>query len=118
MLFFGCRHPDKDYIYREELEASHKEGSISQLIVAFSRAQEHKVYVQHKMEEKDTADKIWNLLQTGANFYVCGESLMARDVHDALLKIIETKGNKTREQAQKYIDDLQHKSRYLSDVWS
>jgi len=32
ILFFGCRHPDKDYIYGEELEAYHKEGSITQLL--------------------------------------------------------------------------------------
>jgi len=120
ILFFGCRHPDKDYIYKEELETYHKEGSITQLIVAFSRAQENKVYVQHKISEKDTADKIWNLLQNeGANFYVCGDArLMARDVQETLLNIIETKGNKTREQAHKYIENLQDQSRYLSDVWS
>jgi len=119
ILFFGCRNPDKDYIYKEELEAYHKEGIINQLIVAFSRTQEHKVYVQHKMSEKDTSEKIWKLLQANANFYVCGDArLMARDVQETLLNIIATHGNKTPEQAQEYLDHLQSHSRLLSDVWS
>jgi len=119
ILFFGCRNPDKDYIYKEELEAYHKEGIINQLIVAFSRTQEHKVYVQHKMSEKDTSEKIWKLLQANANFYVCGDArLMARDVQETLLNIISTQGNKTPEQAQEYLDHLQSHSRLLSDVWS
>lgn len=38
MLFFGCRHPDIDYLYKEELEAAEKEG-VLQLVLAFSRQQ-------------------------------------------------------------------------------
>jgi len=119
ILFFGCRHPDKDYIYREELEQYAVEGVITKLIVAFSRSQERKVYVQHKLMEEGTQDYIWQLLQQGACFYVCGDArLMARDVSDALLNLVMTKGEKSRPEAQKYIDDLQKEQRYLSDVWS
>jgi len=36
LLFYGCRHPYKDYIYREELEALEKTGLVK-LFIAFSR---------------------------------------------------------------------------------
>lgn len=42
-MFFGCRHKNEDYIYQEELEKAEKNGVLTQLHVAFSRDQDHKV---------------------------------------------------------------------------
>jgi len=120
ILFFGCRHPEKDYIYQEELEGHAAEGTLSRLVVAFSRVEEKKkVYVQDKMKEEDIPDQIWRLLESGAHFYICGDArLMARDVSETLLNIIMEKGSRSRQEAQKYVDELQNSQRHLSDVWS
>lgn len=42
-MYFGCRHKNEDYIYQEELEEAEKNAVLTQLNVAFSRDQEHKV---------------------------------------------------------------------------
>ena len=37
LLYFGCRHSDIDYIYKEEIGNFKKNGQISHLREAFSR---------------------------------------------------------------------------------
>jgi len=70
VLFFGCRKQSEDYIYQEELEGYKKEGVLSGLHVAFSREQEHKVYVQHLLGEEGKT--VFELLEKQGFFYVCG----------------------------------------------
>lgn len=43
VLFYGCRHRNEDFLYQEELEGFEQTGVLTQLSVAFSRDQEHKV---------------------------------------------------------------------------
>src|SRR5256885_9274579 len=45
MLFFGCRHPDQDFLYADELKKFASDG-VSELHTAFSRADGPKTYVQ------------------------------------------------------------------------
>jgi len=42
VLFFGCRHPNQDYIYNEELEHFVNEGVLTNLYVAFSELRKKK----------------------------------------------------------------------------
>src|SRR5947208_15718623 len=48
MLFFGCRHPDQDFLYADELKAFEADG-ITELHTAFSRAQGRKTYVEKRI---------------------------------------------------------------------
>eukprot|EP01126_Amoeba_proteus_P047685 TRINITY_DN5461_c0_g1_i2.p1 TRINITY_DN5461_c0_g1~~TRINITY_DN5461_c0_g1_i2.p1 ORF type:complete len:356 (+),score=87.52 TRINITY_DN5461_c0_g1_i2:67-1068(+) len=101
-LYFGCRNPEEDYMYREELEGYVADGTLTKLHLAFSRIQEKKVYVQHKMLDSENSKNIWTILSNGGCTYICGDAnSMAVDVTNALIQIISTEGNLTKEQAKK-----------------
>jgi len=38
-LFFGCRRESEDFLYRADFEGFEKDGTLSQLHIAYSRAQ-------------------------------------------------------------------------------
>ncbi|MFC0476522.1 sulfite reductase subunit alpha [Robertmurraya beringensis] len=115
-LFFGDQHAETDFLYKEELEGYVKEGSLTKLETAFSRDSEQKVYVQHKMLEN--SKEIYEWLEKGGYFYVCGDkTYMAKDVHEALITIIETEGSLSREEAESYLNDLKKQGRYQRDVY-
>jgi sulfite reductase (NADPH) flavoprotein alpha-component len=117
-LFFGDQHRATDYLYEDELEEWHRQGFLTRRDLAFSRDQAQKVYVQHRMLEQGAT--LWDWLQNGAYFYVCGDAKrMARDVHETLIKVAETFGQLSREAASNYVDVVlaQTEKRYLKDVY-
>jgi len=118
VMFFGCRSKSYDYIYQADLEAAEADGSLTNLLVAFSRDQAEKVYVQHLVEQQ--AALIYRLLiEEGGHFYICGDAAeMARDVQAALLKAVETAGGLSTEEAGKKIQELKDSHRFQLDVWA
>ncbi|PIC39356.1 hypothetical protein B9Z55_011071 [Caenorhabditis nigoni] len=116
-LYYGCRHPDHDYIYKEELEKFQEDGVLTHLNCAFSRAQEKKIYVQDRLWE--TRDRIWESINAGAHVYICGDARnMARDVQATLQKIFREVGGKSETDAVAYFKDMEKTKRYQADVWS
>jgi len=115
-LFFGDQKYNEDFLYQLEWQDHLKNGNLARLDVAFSRDQPEKVYVQHKMLEN--AEELWQWLEKGAHFYVCGDaSRMAKDVNDALLEIIASEGGKSPEEADAYVAALKKDKRYQRDVY-
>jgi sulfite reductase (NADPH) flavoprotein alpha-component len=115
-LFFGDQRRSSDYLYASELDPLHRDGFLTRLDLAFSRDQESKVYVQDRMREQSQA--LWQWLEEGAHFYVCGDARrMAKDVEAALLTVIRTAGGRTEEQASEYLESLQTEGRYQKDVY-
>lgn len=115
-LFFGEQTRSKDFLYEQELTGLVADGILNRLDVAFSRDQEHKIYVQDKMREAG-AD-LWAWLQEGAHFYVCGDGArMAKDVDTELHRIAETHGGKTPEEAAAFVESLKKEKRYKKDVY-
>jgi cytochrome P450/NADPH-cytochrome P450 reductase len=116
MLFFGCRDPAQDYLYADELKAFAAEG-ITELHTAFSRGDGPKTYVQHLiLAEKD---RVWNLIEQGAISYVCGDGgRMEPEVKATLVGIYRERTGADAGAAQRWIDDLGAKNRYVLDVWA
>jgi sulfite reductase (NADPH) flavoprotein alpha-component len=89
---------------------------LTKFVTAFSRDQADQIYVQHRMLEH--AAELYDWLENGAIFYVCGDaSRMAKDVDTALHQIVEKVGSKSTEQAKEYVDALKKEKRYRKDVY-
>ena len=115
-LFFGDQHYTYDFLYQLEWQEHLKEGTLHRLDVAFSRDQPEKVYVQDRMVQQ--AKELYQWLEDGAHFYVCGDAnRMAHDVHEALIGIVENQAGISREAAEVYVEDLKKAKRYQRDVY-
>jgi sulfite reductase (NADPH) flavoprotein alpha-component len=115
-LFFGDRNRGTDFLYEDEINAWQATGVLHRLDTAFSRDQAEKVYVQHRMMEN--AAELWQWLEEGGYFYVCGDaSRMAKDVDEALHRIVEQAGGKSKEEAAAYVEELKKAKRYRKDVY-
>lgn len=117
VLFFGCRSETEDFLYKDEwTEYAKKLGDKFHMVTAFSRAGPSKVYVQHKMENHK--DLIGDLMDKGANFYVCGDaSRMARDVQAQLVKILAARAQLSETAAADLVKSFKVNNRYQEDVW-
>ena len=115
-LFFGDQRASTDYLFRDELDAMQRDGSLTRLDLAFSRDQAEKIYVQNRMLEH--AKEVYAWLQEGGGFYVCGDaSRMAKDVDAALHQVIQIAGGKSAEEAAAYVVALKKDKRYQRDVY-
>ena len=117
-LFFGDWTEEGEYLYREEMESWKEKGVITKHELAWSRAGPEKVYVQHLM--KENGEEIWNWINNGAYFYVCGDKeYMAKDVHSTLISICSEFGGMSNEESKDYVEQglMKKEKRYLRDVY-
>jgi cytochrome P450/NADPH-cytochrome P450 reductase len=117
VLFFGCRRPDQDFLYADELKAFAADG-VTTLHVAFSRADGHpKTYVQDLIVRE--SETLWPLIEQGAAIYVCGDaSKMAPAVRRAFADLIAGKSGGSQAEAERRLDAMAAENRYCSDVWA
>ncbi len=115
-LFFGDQREKLDFLYRDQFYAMQKDGVLTRLDTAFSRDQAQKVYVQDRMQEH--AADLFEWLERGAYFYVCGDvTRMAKDVEMALLDVIAKGSHGTLEHAAEYLAAMKKQKRYQRDVY-
>ncbi|OFC68764.1 assimilatory sulfite reductase (NADPH) flavoprotein subunit [Alteromonas confluentis] len=115
-LFFGNPNFTQDFLYQVEWQGYVKSGLVDKITLAFSRDQKEKIYVQHRLTEN--GKEVWEWLEAGAHFYVCGDAThMAKDVEAALVSIIQEHGGKSEEDAKAYIVALRKAKRYQKDVY-
>lgn len=117
-LFYGCRYPDRDFLYHDELEHYLNKQVLTKLYTAFSRCTEKKWYVQDEMN-KYGEDLVRNILRNGAVIYVCGDAkTMLKGVKDALLNNLVVYGHLEESDARDYFNELVKDNRFISDCWS
>jgi sulfite reductase (NADPH) flavoprotein alpha-component len=115
-LFFGDQYFTTDFLYQTEIQKWLETGVLTKLSVAFSRDQQEKVYVQHKMTALKKELYAW--INQGACLYVSGtRNPMSQDVESTLLNIFESEGKQSKTQASQYLENLKEQSRFLLDVY-
>jgi cytochrome P450/NADPH-cytochrome P450 reductase len=116
-LFFGCRHPEQDWLYRHDWERFEAQGWLRHS-PAFSRVDNEPMYVQEALLQQ--AKAVWAFLQQPrARVYICGDAQgMATGVHEALVQLATQQGNLHTEAAKAYWEQMEAQGRYLRDVWS
>jgi cytochrome P450/NADPH-cytochrome P450 reductase len=116
LLFFGCRHPEQDFLYADELKAFVADG-VTELHTAFSRAEGPKTYVQDVIAAQK--DKVWTMIDQGAIVYVCGDGgKMEPGVKAALMAVYRERKGADDAAAARWIEEMGTANRYVLDVWA
>lgn len=117
-LVFGCRRPDHDLLFAQELEQWQQTGVLSRLLLAFSRAPgQPRCYVQDLLRQHSEAVALH--LRAGAYVYLCGDALhMARGVLEALSEVLQEHEALTAAQADERIEQWRTTGRLCLDVWT
>jgi sulfite reductase (NADPH) flavoprotein alpha-component len=114
-LFFGERNKSSDFYFEEELTSYNLEKKLT-LSLAFSRDQDHKIYVQDLIYQHKEEFHEW--IKEGAIIYVCGDAKnMARDVEAAIIKILAEFEKIELKEAQVMLRSLKKQKRYNLDVY-
>ncbi|XP_041098613.1 NADPH-dependent diflavin oxidoreductase 1 isoform X2 [Polyodon spathula] len=116
-LFFGCRQESMDFYCRSEWEELVRAGSLT-LFTAFSRDQEDKVYVQHRVREHGRL--LWDLIvNKKGHFYIAGNAKqMPAAVTDALKTAFESEGRLSAAESEELLAELERQGRFQSETWS
>ncbi|GAA4801668.1 bifunctional P-450/NADPH--P450 reductase [Actinomycetospora chlora] len=116
LLFLGCRDPEDDLLYADELAAYEKAG-VATLYPAYSRVSGYPYrYVQHALE--GAADAVWEAMQADSVVYVCGNaSTMAPGVRAALVAVFRAKTGAGEADGEAWLAGLRSSNRYLEDIW-
>ncbi|KAF2969106.1 hypothetical protein GQX73_g4457 [Xylaria multiplex] len=117
VLFFGCRNPEEDYLYRQELEEARDElGGVFEIVTAFSRVSEHeRQYVQDAIRRK--AKEFCELLDQDASLYICGRASMAREVSKTIRDGLVAQKGWDQAQLRRWTDSMKRGNKWLEDVW-
>ncbi|XP_075761315.1 NADPH-dependent diflavin oxidoreductase 1 isoform X3 [Pelodiscus sinensis] len=116
-LFFGCRQKAKDFYCAAEWQALVSSGHLT-LFTAFSRDQEEKIYVQHRIRENKGL--VWDLLSRGnAHVYLAGNAKqMPAAVAEALRAVCQEEGGLSAPEAEAYLTALERAQRFQMETWS
>lgn len=116
-LYFGARYRAEEYLYGDELDEAHRNGVITDLRLAFSRDQKHKVYIQHLiLEDKEQLAGYFRNDQ--GYFYMCGPTWPVPDVKNAICEgLVASVQGFTMEEADEYLEELKEEGRYVLEVY-
>ncbi|XP_065830378.1 nitric oxide synthase, inducible-like [Oscarella lobularis] len=116
-LFFGCRHPKLDHIYKKDMEELVNEGVLAKVGCAYSRdPNQPKQYVQDQLKQEGEYI-MRKLRKENGHFYVCGDVSMAADVGKTLEVIFEQHGGMSSTEARATVEKMRAMGHYHEDIF-
>lgn len=118
LLYFGCRHPDKDYLYRSELEAWQAAGLV-EVITCFSRPGNGTTGRHVPDALWADRERVWKLFQEeGARVYVCGSAArLGMSSAETWRRIWRKETGRGEMEALEWLEQMRNEQRYTSDVY-
>lgn len=115
-VVFGNQQFRRDFTYQIEWLRWRNAGALTRMDVAFSRDQAQKIYVTDRLRER--ARDLFDWLEQGARIYLCGDrAKLSESTDNALVDIVMSQSNRSRDQALSYIEKLRTDKRYVKDVY-
>lgn len=105
-----------DFLFEDEWEEFLAEGTLTRLVTAFSREQETKCYVQHKLRESG-AEVTDLIIKHDCDIFVCGDLSMTKMVYATVVRLLIDFGNMTQTDAEAYVHKMSQQKRLVQDVW-
>ncbi|KAI8994647.1 hypothetical protein BDB01DRAFT_846667 [Pilobolus umbonatus] len=119
-VYYGFRNKSKDFLFEQEIRAFEKDGTITQLSLAESRASDGtpKTYVQDLLRRD--MEKLYDLIiNKDAAIYVCGDAKgMAKGVQDVLIEMLTKYQKLDTLEATKLLMHWTSQKKYLRDLWA
>jgi cytochrome P450/NADPH-cytochrome P450 reductase len=116
LLVFGCRHPQSDELYVDEMERLTTDANV-EFAGAYSRVPHlPRVYVQDRIRQM--AQQVLTLIDQGAVTYICGATAMAEGVREALVAARSELPGESPGSAGNWLQELTRDRRWLVDVWA
>jgi len=116
LLVFGCRHPESDELYEDELERLTTDAHV-EFARAYSRVPDQpRLYVQDRIRQM--AGQVLALIELGAVIYICGAAAMAEGVRSTLVALRSELPGENGESADHWLRQLTRDRRWLVDVWA
>ena len=115
-LFFGCRRQATDYFYQDEWQDVQQRMALT-VLPAFSRDQNHKVYVQDVIK-RHAMSVYRQLCESRGLVYVCGSSgKMPKAVRAALVDVFRECGGLDDGGAERVLEGMEKEGRYKQETW-
>lgn len=117
LLYFGCDHPDRDFLHADELRAAEAAGALSLRPVFSAAPVDGHAFVQHRIAAE--GDELWELLGSGARVYVCGDGARMAPGVRAAFRDLHRKHvpGADATAAGEWLAELVATGRYVEDVY-
>ncbi|MFB9904071.1 bifunctional cytochrome P450/NADPH--P450 reductase [Allokutzneria oryzae] len=117
LCYFGCDHPDVDYLHRAEFEAAEAAGAVRMRPTFWKAPENGWEFVQHRIAAE--GEEVWSLLEAGAHVYVCGDGRrMSPAVRQSFLSLYRNRTGADEAKAALWLDSLIATDRYVEDVYA